>query len=328
MLARPMDVLTQFPIRRTKAQKQAFLESVQKYAEELEYPVSVEKGIFGVRNLIIGDPERAKYLVTAHYDTCARLPIPNLLTPFSPVLFVLYQLFVTVILSLGPVLISLLLAVLTFVLGLIYGNPESGELVALITLVVFYASLSLFLFLSAFLAYFGPSNKQNANDNTSGVITLLEIVRTLPKSQRHKVCFVLFDLEEKGLWGSKAYRRSHKEATDRQIVLNLDCVGDGDHIRYFPTRKLKSDRQKLTALYKACGYPGKKTIAVHEKGFGIYPSDQRLFPYGVGICALRKNKFCYYLGRIHTKKDTVLDENNVNILRAALTSYICCDEVN
>ena len=70
---------------------------------------------------------------------------------------------------------------------------------------------------------------------------------------------------------------------------------------------------------------GQKSILVHENGFGFNPSDQRNFPYGVGICALRKKKKCYYLGRIHTKKDTVLDENNVNILRAALTTYICCD---
>ena len=47
-----------------------------------------------------------------------------------------------------------------------------------------------------------------------------------------------------------------------------------------------------------------------------------MFPYGVGICALKKSKFGLYLGRIHTKKDTVLEETNVNILRSALTSLI------
>ena len=44
--------------------------------------------------------------------------------------------------------------------------------------------------------------------------------------------------------------------------------------------------------------------------------------------SLRKSKFGLYLGRIHTKKDTVLEETNVNILRAALTSFISCDAVN
>lgn len=61
------------------------------------------------------------------------------------------------------------------------------------------------------LVMIGPANKHNANDNTSGVVTLLEIARSLPESQRGKVCFVLFDLEEAGLIGSAAYRKAHKK---------------------------------------------------------------------------------------------------------------------
>ena len=132
------------------------------------------------------------------------------------------------------------------------------------------------------------------------------------------------NLEEAGLIGSAAYRKAHKKASDSQLVLNLDCVGDGDHIRMFPTKKLKKDRKKLTSLYKACGYFGKKDVLVHEKGFSVYPSDQANFPYGVGICALRKKGKTLYLSRIHTPKDTVLEETNVNILRAALITFITC----
>ena len=157
---------------------------------------------------------------------------------------------------------------------------------------------------------------------------MLEIARTLPENQRHKVCFVLFDLEEAGLIGSASYRKKHKKATDRQLVLNLDCVGDGDHLMMFPTKKLRRNRKKLTSLYRACGYFGKKSLLVHEKGAAVYPSDQKQFPYGVGICALRKGKKLLYMSRIHTKKDTMLEETNVNILRAALTTFICRDEVN
>ena len=64
---------------------------------------------------------------------------------------------------------------------------------------------------------------------------------------------------------------------------------------------------------------------MHEKGFAIYPSDQMMFPYGVGICALKKSKVGLYVDKIHTSRDTILEETNVNLLRAALTSYICCD---
>ena len=94
MIATPMDVLTVFPVRKSKRQKAAFRAAAGKYAASLGYPVQEERGSFGCRNLIIGDPEQAEYLITAHYDTCARLPFPNFLTPCSLWLFLLYQLVV------------------------------------------------------------------------------------------------------------------------------------------------------------------------------------------------------------------------------------------
>ena len=175
------------------------------------------------------------------------------------------------------------------------------------------------------LMMIGPANPSNANDNTSGVVTLLEIAKSMPGNQQKKVCFVLFDLEEAGLIGSASYRKAHKSQTDRQMVLNLDCVGDGDYLTLFPTKRLKKDRKRLKSLYKACGYFGKKSILVHEQGFSFYPSDQANFPGGVGICALNKRGKTLYLSRIHTKKDTILERANVNLLRAALITYICRD---
>ena len=305
-----MDVLEQFPVRKTKKQKMAFRAAVQSYAESLGYPVSVETGTFGACNLLLGDPEQAKFLVTAHYDTCARMPLPNFITPCNLPLFLLHQLALT-----GLFAAVYLCAVNGFIL--LFEDHRFSSLLALLCV----AFLVLWMLI-------GPANKCNANDNTSGVVTLLEIARTFPENQRHKVCFVLFDLEEAGLIGSVFYRKKHKEATDKQLVFNLDCVGEGDHLLMFPTKYLKENRKRLTSLYMACGYFGKKSLRVYEENRYVYPSDQMHFPYGVGICALRKHKKLLYLSRIHTKKDTILEETNVNILRAALTTLICWDEVN
>lgn len=301
-----MDILHQFPIRKTKMQKQDFRDAVQAYAETLGYECRVERKSLSCQNVLFGDPEKAKYLMTAHYDTCAAMPFPNFLTPCNGVVFLLHQ----TALWMGIVLISGLL-------GALAGVALGEGVVPIVSGVVLFATIGLMIA--------GPANKSNANDNTSGVVTLLEVMRTLPENQRHKVCFVLFDMEEAGLLGSSYHRSQHRKASDSQIVLNLDCVGDGDFLMMFPTKALKKNRKKLTSLYRACGYFGKKSLTVHEKGFAIYPSDQMVFPYGVGICALRKSKFGLYVSRIHTSKDTILEETNVNILRAALTSYICCD---
>jgi len=216
-----------------------------------------------------------------------------------------------------------------FAAMVLYGflaEPSVTEIMTQVGMAVFKPVFIGAIVLNVVLMLVGPANKTNANDNTSGVVTLLEIARTMPENQRHKVCFVLFDLEEAGLIGSKSYRKAHKKASDCQIVLNLDCVGDGDHIRLFPTKQLKKNRKKLTSLYKACGYFGNKDILVHEKGFSVYPSDQANFPYGVGICALSKGKCGLSMGKIHTSKDTILEEANVNLLRAALTSFLCCTD--
>lgn len=306
MLTRPMDILTAFPVRKSKQQKQEFRDAVQSYLKQLGYSPTVEKGSLGCRNVVTGDPETAQYLITAHYDTCARLLIPNLITPCNFWAFIGYQLVMALLMLFVP-------AVPGTLAGLLVGSIDVGYYVWFLGVWAMIA-----------LVMIGPANKHNANDNTSGVVTLLEIARSLPESQRGKVCFVLFDLEEAGLIGSAAYRKAHKKASDSQLVLNLDCVGDGDHIRFFPTKKLKKDRKQLTSLYKACGYFGKKNVLVQEKGFSVYPSDQANFPYGVGICALRKKGKTLYLSRIHTPKDTILEETNVNILRAALITFITC----
>lgn len=173
----------------------------------------------------------------------------------------------------------------------------------------------------------GPANPHCSNDNTSGVITLLEIARDLPKIQRSKVCFVLFDLEEAGLIGSHSYVKAHKKAVSHQINLNLDCVGDGDNILFFPNKRIRKNPEMMAELAYCKGYYGNKLISIREKGGAFYPSDQANFPYGVGICALRKKFKTLYMGRIHTRRDTVLDETNVNLLRAAIISMISCGAV-
>ena len=94
------------------------------------------------------------------------------------------------------------------------------------------------------LVMIGPANKHNANDNTSGVVTLLEIARSLPESQRGKVCFVLFDLEEAGLIGSAAYRKAHKKASDSQLVLKSGLRGRRGSHSLLPYEKAEKRPEK------------------------------------------------------------------------------------
>lgn len=302
---RPMDVLKDFPVRKSKKQKHQFREAIQPYAESLGYTFSIEKGSMGVHNVIIGDPEHADYLVTAHYDTCARLPFPNLITPCNFWLFIGWQLLLTIILLVPMFMIGV-------VVGVLAEDPGLGVAVGYLMLI---AELGLMLF--------GPANCQNANDNTSGVVGVLEIAESLPPDLRDRVCFVLFDLEEGGLLGSAAYRSKHKKATGRQLVINLDCVGDGDEILLFPTKKLKKHKERMEKLAAKCVADSNKCITLQDKGFSIYPSDQTNFPLGLGVAAFCRSKLAgLYLDKIHTGKDKNLDEKNIVMLRDTIISII------
>jgi hypothetical protein len=307
MLNEPMDILKIHPIRKTNAQKEAFRADVQCYLRELGYESHLEACGKHGQNIVFGPQETAGYLITAHYDTPATIGIPNTCTPCNG-----------------------LLSWLKYLASVALGACSSAGTFLLISEGYAIPGILLMTALVAFLYLMrnGPANVNNANDNTSGIVTLLEIARTLPVQHRSKVCFVLFDLEEQGTKGSAAYRKAHKEITEKQIMLNLDCVGDGDYILLMPNKMLRKDTAFISKLKYLGGWFGKKQILVVDNGFCKYNSDHKNFPIAVGVGAFHKHKRKgYVLDKIHTKHDTNLEITNVNLLRAALTTLICGDAV-
>ena len=303
MITKPMDVLTEHPVRKSKRQKTDFLLAAQSFAASCRYSAKVEHGPLGCRNLVVGDSDRAEILITAHYDTPARMLLPNFITPKCLPLYILYQLFMVAIM----VGIGVLSGNIVFYLTNLPGLSK---------IIGWVVGMGLYM-----LLIFGPANGHNANDNTSGVVTVLSILSTMPDHQRHKVAFVLFDLEEAGLIGSSAYRKTHPKSA-RQLVVNLDCVGEGDEVYLVPNRSIREEAL-VGKLSRFCDTWGKKTLHLHEKGLFFYPSDQMVFPRAIAVAAFRHHKlFGPYLGKIHTHRDTKLDVTNVNILRAAIISLI------
>ena len=305
MIQKPIDVLEQFPVRKTKQQKTEFIESVSDYARKLEYPVTVETEKRGVRNMVIGEPETARYLITAHYDTPASIGIPNLIAPNSPISFFGIQFAV----------VAIMLAVSAAVGFAVYGICADER-------IAFFAGY-FFYILILLLMLKGPANRSNANDNTSGIVTVLEILTAIPENLRNRVCFVLFDMEEAGLVGSAKYRKRHKNTTEKQIVLNLDCVGDGDIIQLTPVKKARQDQILLGNLGKICVKSGQKELRLRSKGFYKGSSDHKNFPLGVAIMAFHYKKgIGLYCGRIHTWRDKILDRVNISVLSDALITLV------
>ena len=286
-------VLESYQVRKTKKQKQAFAAFLQNYIPQLQVQ---ESGLFKCRNLVIGDPAAARVILGAHYDTCPQLPFPNFITPKKPLLSVLYS-----VLMVLPYLIVILL------------SKQLLNLLHLDFWTEYWISLAAYIFL-LLLILDGPANPNTANDNTSGVITLLEIYQALSPEQRENVCFVLFDNEEKGLLGSAQFRKKYKKEIKNALMINFDCVSDGDH---FLLAVSKPAKEKYGEALES-SFPCTDTKQVLQENLKkvYYPSDQAGFPMAVAVASLKyKKPFGYYMDRIHTKRDTVFEEANIDYLK-------------
>ncbi len=282
------EILQNWQVRKTKAQKLAFIEMMKSRIPGLQ----VEEGGFPrCRNLVLGDVETAKVIFTAHYDTCARLPFPNVVTPKNLLIYLGYSL-----------LISLPFVVLMFGLAALLA-PRIGVAGMFLGLLLGFGAM-LYVFL------LGPANPHTVNDNTSGVLTLVEAIACMSEEERANCAFVFFDQEENGLLGSGWFASKHRKAMKDKLLVNFDCVSDGDDFLFVQSRKARKHYGE--ALQAAFAETPGKTLHFESTLSAFYPSDQANFPVGVGVAALqRKPVLGLYMSRIHTSKDTVLQEENL-----------------
>ena len=287
------EILRDWQVRKTKEQKTRFIAFLQERLPGLRVE---EGGLPRCRNLVLGDPERADVVFTAHYDTCARLPFPNFITPKNLVVYLLYQLLILLPFFALAVLLSVLLIRL---------DVYAPLAVMLSWLLAMAALLYVFLF--------GPANPHTVNDNTSGVLTLCELIGQLSEEERARCAFVFFDHEESGLIGSSVFASRHRKAMKERLVINFDCVSDGDHVLIVQSRRAK--KRAGAALEQAFASAGDKQTYLEGPLGAFYPSDQVNFRCGVAVAVMNRSPLLgLYMARIHTAKDTVCDERNFSFL--------------
>ena len=295
------EVFASYEIRKTRKQKTAFIEYVSAVAAARDYECRTEKGYLGARNIVVGNPDTAKVVYTAHYDTCAKMFLPNLITPKNIWLYLLYQLGLYVVLGVIPTV----LCIGSEALLALAACPAEIAVPIAWGLVLISVSVEVYFLLA------GPANRHTANDNTSGVITLLSTMEAMPPELRDQVAFVFFDLEETGLWGSAGFASKHPSLRKSTLLVNFDCVSDGAHFLFVTGKGSVAYESRLKAAFPCTE---KYTAEVESKGV-IYPSDQANFLCGVGVAALKTTKGgLLYMDRIHTDRDTVYDEENIAYL--------------
>ena len=300
------EILTRFPVRKSREQKEAFRRWSVERAEALGYTAKVEpaKLMCVNHNIVIGDPEAAEIIVTAHYDTPANMPLPNFITPRNVPVYLVYQ--VALVLLLAVPAVAAVMAVYAL-LDVFLAAYWTGFAV--------YMALLLLLML-------GPANPHNANDNTSGVAAVMSLLARIPEYRRGKAAFILFDNEEKGMLGSAAYAKHHKRVKQEKLLINLDCVGVGESILFFAPKKVR-DLPLWQQLHRAVTPRAGKNVAFHPMEKALYPSDQANFTHGVAVCACRRHPVLgEYCSHIHTRKDTLCEPACLEVITAGLAGMI------
>lgn len=296
-------LVEKFPIRRSKEQKENFRVWVLEQAAEMGYQAQVE-AIKEHNNVVIGNPETAKAIFTAHYDTPATFFLPNFMTPRNKAFFYCRQI--------GMILMMI-------AIGAAVGAPV--YLLTGIERVGFFAGWLAYMALAISMLK-GPANKNNVNDNTSGVAAVLELMSRIPEEHRAKAAFILFDNEEKGLLGSKAYAKAHPAVKADGFIVNLDCVGDGEHVLLACSKKAR-ENAAYTALTQGMEAQTGRELHIFPLEKCVYNSDQKSFKAGSAICACSIRKgIGFYCDKIHTNKDTVCEQVNLDFIADGLNSFV------
>lgn len=296
-------ITQRFPVRRTPEQKEAFRRWIQEETAQMGYSAQVEEADKH-QNVVIGDPETAQAIFTAHYDTPAGFFLPNFMTPRNRVFKVVRQVGMILLFALFGAIVGVPVWLLT-------GNGRLG----------FLAGYAVYMLLAVGMLI-GPANKNNVNDNTSGVAAVLETMARIPESDRSKAAFILFDNEEKGLLGSKAYAKAHPAVKDNGFVVNLDCVGDGGHILLISSEKAR-EAAAYSALTQGMESASGRELHTFTLETSAGSSDHKSFKTSSVIYACNEKKgIGFYCDKIHTSKDTVCDQANLDFIAEGLSSFV------
>lgn len=296
-----------YPVRNSAEQKQAFRDWALGEAKKNGFTQAKAVTAEGHENLVFGNPDTARVIFTAHYDTPRRALLPNLMLVTNPFLSLAYHL--------GTVLVMLAVS-----LGAAFAvknilNLDWNELPSRALMLAVYLAVYCGLFV---LLLRGPANQRNRNDNTSGTAAVMELMRR--SGEKEGTAYILFDDEEKGKKGSRAFAKANPAVKKEALIVNLDCVGNGETFVFGPSAQAEAS-PLYAELQKAAGQTG-LNARFFPAGKARMNSDHKSFDQGVGVCACAfRPKIGYYTGRIHTSGDTVAEPENIARLTEALGRF-------
>lgn len=287
-------IQTKYPLRRKAQEKEKMRIYLMGQSRALGYDAQLVNRRRAV-NVVVGDVEKAKVVLTASYDTSLREILPQFIAPTRPATYLLYQ-------AMTPVLMLLFSLIVSFALTFTINRPT-------MTLPLFIALLvGMLLYLR-----FGPSETRTANDNTSGVAALLSVMESLTPRHRGAAAFVFLDTS-----GGKELKKTYPSLAEK-VVINVDCVGCGDEILLLPNKYARWNGDLLDMLTECFENTENKTCFLKTNGLVYYPSENRAFRYNLAVCACKK---VAGFGRFVKQLSGEIDEENIDVVRKGLVKLI------
>ncbi|MDR1002056.1 MAG: M28 family peptidase [Oscillospiraceae bacterium] len=309
-------IFSKHPTRFKKSEKQPFISDIKGVFRDLGYSegeirVLHHKGGIKSSNILVGKPD-AKYIFTAHYDTPGRTGFMLGSSKYV-----------------GQTLANLVLMLIFFIpmfgvgvlLGMDIALAALGEEVGNF-LSSFGSLIAVFLVLALISIPMAVKNKNNRNDNTSGVLSLISLARKISANPalRSNCAFIFFDNEEWGLIGSAQYvkwAKGNNYNINNSAIINIDCVGVGEQLVLAQTKKTE-----ITKLLKE-GLTSRGTPVKEKVSMMVYMSDHANFKNSVMLCYMDKSSLGpLYIPNIHTKKDTECDLEKIERLTDNLLAVI------
>lgn len=281
-----------FPVRKTKAQREAFRAWLTEELSALGYRAVPEtNGFLKAPSLTVGSPEKSPLLLAVHTDTPARWLLPDLSFPRNVPLWILWQL-----LHMALLLIPAL-AVYLLVYRVTGGSAQLG----LWGLVLTYVGTLL-------LSQFGPANPRNRGEDAD-LAAVLTLLASLPEEDRGKLSVLFTDRGCRGGSGTKAWCKDHPNPAYTRLTLTFSRIGDGG--RWLCATSAPARRCTGCGALRQAVAERLKASFCDTKGCTLR-GDRRGFRCSVTLAACRYTKVIgLWSGRARTPGDTVARPENI-----------------
>lgn len=285
------------------------------FIQENLFPLELEPLKKGPIKNICTKNENFDVLLLAHYDTPPQMPFSDKSNQYLEKFGHGYIYNLKMIVRLMGCLLSIPLILMFFLLN--FANVTIEYIIASF-LLVFFTEMTLYFWLKP--------NTNNMNDNSSGVIAILAIIKKISdidKKLLKSIKVVFTDFEEIGLFGARKLKKELKNNLDSKLIINFDGVGIGTHIYVQPLNSFKQSRNTLVKDYLS----EYQIIEDKIKASSDYDIFKEYNSLGITFLNKASKDKCYYVPNYHTPQDTKLDLEQIEDFSARMARFLV-DHIN